>query len=237
MNSSGDESNPHASPSPDLTPGLALFIRTLAAEGRAVVFGPLPAASNDDPDALAALRELEARARLELSGEPPPFSGPAALWAACVFYQACRCSVCRELGPDEVRAALDLPCPVPRGPESDWSADLMFRHLPFVFRLARHLSNADPFLDELRRLASDWPLSTVGFSGLTAPRLESFLEHPVLRRLYADRIVAAEDSSRLEDVRVAELLRADLGFHRELAPRLAARLFSADNAAPGSNPS
>jgi hypothetical protein len=74
-------------------------------------------------------------------------------------------------------------------------------------------------------------------AGLTAPRLDSFIDHPVLRRLYADRIVTAEDHGPLDDPRVTELLRADLGLHRELAPRLAARLFVEAEVSPVVNPS
>jgi hypothetical protein len=47
-----------------------------------------------------------------------------------------------------------------------------------------------------------------------------------LRRLYADRIIAEGDISRLGDVRVDEMLRGDFGIHRELAPVLAAKLFA-----------
>jgi hypothetical protein len=55
--------------------------------------------------------------------------------------------------------------------------------------------------------------------------LGSFIGHPALRRIYADRIIAAGDTSRLGDPRVDEVLRADLGMHRELAPAVASGLF------------
>jgi len=53
----------------------------------------------------------------------------------------------------------------------------------------------------------------------------TFIEDAGLRRLYADRIVAAGDVSRLGDARVDEVLRADLGMHRDLAPAIASKLF------------
>ena len=56
------------------------------------------------------------------------------------------------------------------------------------------------------------------------PRLDSFLPHPALRRLYVDRIVATRDATRLTDARVADTLRADLGLYPELAPSLSSRL-------------
>jgi hypothetical protein len=46
-----------------------------------------------------------------------------------------------------------------------------------------------------------------------------------LRRLYADRVLAAVDLSRLGDTRLEDCLRADLGLHRERSTVLAGRLF------------
>src|SRR6185503_2575435 len=58
--------------------------------------------------------------------------------------------------------------PRPRGAEADWSADLTLRHLPKLFQLARHLSNADPLLQQMKQIAAAWPLSSVGVAGLEA---------------------------------------------------------------------
>ncbi|HXJ55429.1 MAG TPA: hypothetical protein VNU68_02080 [Verrucomicrobiae bacterium] len=223
-----DESNSTPTPNeanPAKPVSLALFIRTLAAEGRAVVSRrPLPS-TPEDGEALSALAALELRARQELSGDPPPFCGATAWWAAQLFYEACRCAVCRDLSADHVRILLTMKCPSPRGPATDWSADLVLRHLPRFFRFAQQLSNGDPLVEVLRTLGAAWPLSSVGLAGLSNLALDSFIEHAVLRRLYADRLAAADEPGRLEDPRVIEVLRADLGLHHELAPRLAGRLF------------
>jgi hypothetical protein len=133
--------------------------------------------------------------------------------------------VCRDIPAEQINATCSIPCPEPRSPETDWSADLTLRHLPRLFQLAHHLSHADPLVQQIRQIAADWPLSSVGIAGLEKLRLDSFVNHPGLRRLYADRIVAAGDVSRLGDPLIANLLRADLGIHRELAPAIAARLF------------
>jgi hypothetical protein len=77
----------------------------------------------------------------------------------------------------------------------------------------------------MKRIASAWPLSSVGIAGLEKLRLEPFVSDPALRRLYADRIIAAGDTSRLGDPRIDDLLRADLGVHSELASAIAAKLF------------
>ena len=201
---------------------LALFIQSLVNEGCPVVSAQTSAI--DDVDALPLLQQLDAVARQELALELPAFSPAAALWAARLFHQLCRFVVCREICEDEIKAAC-IPWPGSRGPESDWSADLTLRHLPNLFRLARHLSNADPLVEEIKRIAGEWPLSSVGMSGLEKIKPDSFTAHPGLRRLYADRIIAAGDKSRLGDAPTDNLLRADLGVHRDLAPHLAASLF------------
>ena len=77
----------------------------------------------------------------------------------------------------------------------------------------------------MKVIAAAWPLSSVGINGLDNLRLESFADDSALLRLYADRIMAAGDASRLGDPRVDDLLRADLGLHHELAPAIAAKLF------------
>jgi hypothetical protein len=202
---------------------LALFLKALVEEGRAVVQSP--AQLGDAPDAVDVLRQLDLIARAEFSLEAPRFSEPTAVWAARLFYQLCQFTVCRDISAAQINAACNVPCPETRGPETDWSADLTLRHLPKLFQLARHLSQADPLVQSMKQIAAAWPLSSVGIPGLENLQLESFIEPPGLRRLYADRIVAAEDSSRLNDPRVESMLRIDLGIHHELAPALAAKLY------------
>ncbi len=202
---------------------LALCIQSLVNEGRAVV-SSFPSAT-DDSDALPMLQQLDGFARDELALALPAFSPKSALWAARLFHQLCRFVACREIPAEQIDAACGVPCPEPRGPETDWSADLTLRHLPNVFQLARHLSSADPLVSSIRKIASVWPLSSVGIPGLEQLRLDSFVGHPALRRLYADRITAAADLSRTGDPRIDDVLRADIGIHRELAPAFATKLF------------
>lgn len=202
---------------------LAPFLKLLAEEGRAVV-SPKPLTENSK-DALAVLRQLDEFARNELALETPEFSAEAALWAARLCYHLCQFTVCRDIGEEQVKTALGVPCPEARRPETDWAADLTLRHLPKLFQLARHLSQADALVQNMKQIAAAWPLSSAGIPGLENQQLESFVEHPALRRLYADRIVAAGDASRLNDPRIESMLRADLGIHHELAPALAAKLY------------
>jgi hypothetical protein len=206
-------------------PNLGSFIRGLTNDGRIVVSAePM---SSPDESVLAALVELNERAEAELAGRAPGFSSEAALWAANLLYQICQFIVCREIGEAQIAAAFAQECPVSRGPETDWSVDLLLRHLPALFRLSRQLSNGDPLIEELKKLAIAWPLSSVGIAELTGLHLDTFIDNPAMARLYADRIVAAGDLSRLGDERVDELLRMDLGIHHELAPEIAKRILAA----------
>jgi len=156
----------------------------------------------------------------------PDFSPAVALWAARLFYNLCQFTVCRDIGEERVVAACRVSCPSPRGAETDWSADLVLRHLPQLYQLAQHLSNADPLTHHLREIAAAWALSSVGIANLENVQVDSFINHSGLCRLYADRIISEGDTSRLGDARVEEILRGDFGVHRELAPTLAARLFA-----------
>lgn len=204
-------------------PGLASFIEALANDGRVIV-SPEPLAAPDE-SAISRLLELHQRAQSELSGEAPDFSAEAAVWAANLLHQICQFIVCREIGEAQIAVAFAIECPVSRGPAADWSVDLTLRHLPALFRLTRHLSNGDPLVEALKTLAAAWPLSSVGIPDLPEPNLDSFINHPALARLYADRIITAGDASRLGNPLVDDRLRADLGIHHNLAPELAAKLF------------
>lgn len=210
-------------------PSLATFIQGVANDGRIMV-SPEPIAPADDA-ALSALIELNERAESELAGESPVLSSEAALWAAELLYEICQFVVCREIGEAQMAAAFAKECPTPRGPAVDWSVDLFLRHLPSLFRLSQQLSNGDPLIQELRRIANAWPLSSVGIPELNGLNLDTFIEHPALARLYADRIIAASDTNRLGDSRVDELLRADIGIHQDLAPEISKRLFGRQDTA------
>jgi len=202
---------------------VALLVQSLANDGRAAV--PLQPSNVDDADAVPLLQQLDGFARDELALDLPPFSPEVALWAARLFCNLCRFVVCRDISEDQIKSTCNGACPGRRGPETDWSADLTLRHLPNLFRFARHLSNADPLVTEMKKIAANWPLSSVGIDGLEKLRIDSFIDHPGLRRLYADRIISVGDMSRLGHSRLDDLLRADFGVHRELAPSIATKFF------------
>ena len=202
---------------------LALLVQSLVNDGRAAV--SLHPSNIDDADAVPLLRQLDGLARDELALDLPVFSPGVALWAARLFCSLSRFVVCRDIPAEQIKSTCNVACAGPRGPQTDWSADLTLRHLPNLFRLARHLSNADPLVEEMKKIAANWPLSSVGIDGLEKLNIDSFVDHPGLRRLYADRIIFTGDTSRLGDSRLGNLLRADFGVHHELAPAIAAKIF------------
>jgi MoxR-vWA-beta-propeller ternary system domain bpX4 len=177
---------------------VALLVRSLADDGRAVV--SLQPSDIEDTDAIPLLQQLDALARDEFALDLPDFSPDVALWAARLFCRLCRFVVCRDLSEEQIKSACNVTCPEPGGPETDWSVDLTLRHLPNLFRLARHLSNADPLVGEMKKIAANWPLSSVGIDGLDALKIDSFVDHPGLRRLYADR-VGMDEWRRRRDTR------------------------------------
>lgn len=201
---------------------LAEFLGLLLEDGRAAVRpGPVPLV---DFAAENKLLELDRVARAELAGEGPEFHPSVAGWALGLFYQSCQFVVIRELGEPEIVAALQIPCPKPRSPGVDWSADLTFRHLPELFHMARHLNRADPLLRELRTLGTLWPLSSVGMPDLGPLDVNSFVSQASLKQLYVDRILRSEDYSRLGHSEVDSSLRTALGGRPDLAPEFARRL-------------
>jgi hypothetical protein len=206
---------------------LTLFLKGLLEDGRALVSAaPL---SENAATATAVLRELDQRAREEFAMEVPQFSHDAALWAARLTYHLAQFTVCRDIGQEQIDAVCNVPCPVAQIPETLWSVDLTLRQLPRLFRLARHLSGGDPLVKHMEGIAAEWPLSSVGISAIKNVDVSAINSHPALARLYADRIFAEGDVTRLGDPVMDNWLRRDLGMHRDLAPALAQRLFGETN--------
>jgi len=206
---------------------LTQFLRGLLESGDAFVSSaPLNANTNE---AIAVLRQLDERAREELSLDAPAFSPEAALWAARLTYHFAQFTVCRDVGQERIDAVCRGPCPAPISGETIWSVDLTLRHMPTLFRLAKHLSGGDPLVLQMQRIGREWPLSSVGIPGIEGVETAVLMQSPALARIYADRIFDEGDLARLGDPAVDDLLRRDLGLHRELAPTIARKLFVPTN--------
>jgi hypothetical protein len=201
------------------TMSLAKFLSDLFESGRVVVTSleaPLPA-----EEVSGLLVSAEQAARISLAHTPPEFSPPVALWAARLFYNSCQFMVCRDAEEKLIKTVFLEKCPLPRSPATDYSADLVFQYLPDLIRMTRSLSAGDPFLEQLLALGRAWPLSSVGVPEMTGLDVSSFIDHPSLRQLYADRIIAASDVARLSDAKMDDAVRSSLGAFPHLSKSLA----------------
>jgi hypothetical protein len=186
--------------------------------------GRVKAAANGADAAMAvaalpeALSAADAAARLEMPGIAPPLAMPAALWAATIFYHACRFLVYREISAQAVQIALAARCPLSPTPSSTYSVDLTFRYLPDLIALARGVAEEDPLVQGLLALARAWPLSSVGVALPAGVDPTSFIDDRCLLTVYAERIVLRNDVSRLKHPAVRKAVREAIGLHPELSP-------------------
>jgi hypothetical protein len=192
------------------------FIGALMENGEVTV---APEINTDlDGDVTEALRKLDRMARLEAHGEAPPLDIAAATWAARMLYRSCQLIVNRSVDEKTAQHLLEPRCPSSRGPATDYSADLLFRFLPDLCKLAKGLAPGDPVTTLLLGLAREWPLSSVGITGVDDVKIESFIRHPCLHQLYVDRIFEHKHVARARDPRVADGIRAALGAYPKLCP-------------------
>ncbi len=201
------------------------FIEQLRGGGRVRVGRELGTTGAELAGLEADIVRLEAEARAELVFEAPELVMKAASWAFLTLYRGCQFLAYRELSEALVEEVLSLQCREKPSPAVCWSVDLAFRCLPDLVRLARGVAPGDPLVARLSGLAAAWPLSSVGVPGVGAVDVDPFIGHRALAQLYVDRIVETGDAPRLADTRVLSLVRASLGDHPELAPRLGPALY------------
>lgn len=193
---------------------VARFLADLFESGRVSV--PMPSHFEMDQEIDVVLLSAERIFAGNLAGKEPAFSIESARWAALLFYRACQFVVCRDAEAKTIKAALEEKCPEPHSPRTEYSVDIVFRFLPDVISMTRAVASADPLLQALLKLAREWPLSSVGVAEVGPVKVSAFIEHPVLLQLYADRIVASADTTRLGDQRVDSTVRQALGAYPEL---------------------
>ena len=172
----------------------------------------------------ASLRNYEHMYRLELPGDAPDYIPIVGRWAGLLLYQVSQFLVFREIGAEIVEAALRKPCPMPRSPAVCYSADLMLRFIPDCHSLARGFAQDDPLVGNLRTLAAQWPLSSVGIKELGPLDCGAFIDNRCLRAMYVDRILERKDTSRLSDERTCDAVRSALGAYSELCPEISSHL-------------
>ena len=166
----------------------------------------------DLPAAAALLRNYHAEDAKELPYTAPAFDAPAALWAAAYLYHTVKLALVRELDETIVQEQL-RDFSGDSTPETIYSADLTFRHLPDLLRLAKGLAPGDSLVARLQTTARQWPFSFVGNEFNEAASEAIILAHPALRQAYVDRIIRAQDRDRASQAHLAPLVEEALGAH------------------------
>ncbi len=195
------------------------FLESLREGGRVTV--PVPGAQSDlapihreqQLQVRPLLESMDADWRLELAGQAPQLSLPAARWGAETLYRGCQFLVCREIPLEQMRETLERPAPGAVDAEVCYSVDLCLRFLPDLIGLARAVSKQDPLLKLLVELGTRWPLSSVGVTGIPSVDVKAFMDDGALRQLYVDRILEQEDAPRLRNPEVRRAVRESLGAH------------------------
>jgi hypothetical protein len=203
---------------------LTSFLSVLRETGRVRVDAVAEPLAADVAGLVETLESLDQDARLEMAFEPPAFSAEAAAWGAGVLYRGCQCLVFRDVGEAVVRAWLGSACPAARSASTAYCVDLAMKYLPDLLLLARGIAADDSLVECLRRLAKEWPLSSVGVEGLGEVDVRAFIDDRSLRQLYVDRILRRRDTSRLADARVRAAARETLGLYPELCSEIASAI-------------
>lgn len=197
---------------------LSTFVEDLF-RGRPLRLGP-PAVPDeaDLQQTLESIATFEEQSRLELPGEPPEYNPEAAGWAAVKLYLASSLVIYRDVNPEEIGQLLASPPPDRASCETHYSVDLTMRFLPSLMQFAKAASSDDPLVKRLGEFAREWPLSSVGMKDVGAVDITSLRTSETLMRLYVDRIIHTQDSSRLIDPTVQEAVTAALGAYETLSP-------------------
>lgn len=198
------------------------FAIDLLSTGRVRLKSDAEPTPEESAAAIVALGRLESEYRAELPGSPPDMNSAAAEWALASVYRLCQFHVYRQLGPDDMASRFHDAAPGSNMAAVHYSVDVVLRFLPDIERLIRSSSPEDPLLEIVGRLASDWPLSSVGMADVEVDeaRLEPVLQDDCLRRMYVDRVIAGRDTSRTEHPIVQDGIRQVAGSYPELTAGL-----------------
>ncbi len=216
-----------------MTP-LADFLTALWETGQVAVPELSPGGKSDisPADVTEATLRLHCYAsdeRTALPGVPPTVDAAAAMWGLTAMFAACSLIVHRQQTVEMFASQFDSQQLDSSSSNVVYSVDLALRFLPDVHRLATKLSESDPLCDVLEELGRRWPLSSVGMSfrepqETSAVDTAAWWSDDCLRQVYLDRIIEREDFMRLHESCVADSLRAVIGIHDDLSPKISSAL-------------
>jgi MoxR-vWA-beta-propeller ternary system domain bpX4 len=133
----------------------------------------------------------------------------------------CQLAIFRATSEEMVAAAFAEKCPEASSPEKHYAVDLTWRFFPDLFRFAHSAAPDDPLVKAMKLAAAEWPLSSVGIPGIERvaggpQHLDEVLNHPGLRRVYLDRVIARKATDQLQEPRVLSGVLASVGMHTSL---------------------
>jgi MoxR-vWA-beta-propeller ternary system domain bpX4 len=193
---------------------LSLFLTDLLHGGNVVVPRTISPIAGDDLDAsLVLLQELYDQDVLNMPFGPPAFDSNTAVWAAEYIFYVCQLILLRDV--DELQLQNYLKAfEGEQSATAIYSADLLLRFLPDLFRLSSGLSPEDPLVANLKQTAITWPYSSIGLKEVAVEIPIEILNNECLRLSYIDRIIQCKDISRLKGIQEKELLKEVLGDHQ-----------------------
>jgi len=203
------------------------FLQSLHGDGRLTMpakWKRVPSTSKRDFD--AEVERLDKAAREVAPVSMPSLHIEVTAWAARLFYGASFAVVHREVDEKFVAEKLGeaLPTDSASIASAAYSADLVFRFLPDLHQKAKLLASDDPLTQRLEEVGASWPLSSVGMDlgdRLISQNHLGFADSPAMLTVYAERILAAGDRSRVGlDERIDRALRVALGPNRQTCPRI-----------------
>lgn len=196
---------------------LKQFVQDLVDLGQVRVSRVAEFAEGDRRATSQQLLQIDARVRDEFPAGAPEIGLPSALWAAALLYRGCQAFAYRDMSAELLEEALSIPCPEQVDASVLYSVDLTWRYLPDLRAMARGFSPEDPLVKALDGLAARWPFSSVGLPVPIETDVEPILDHPCLRRVYVDRILARQDHLRAKHPRVRDAIREAVGDFPALA--------------------
>ena len=196
------------------------FLQDLLNGQQVRVGEPRPISEGEMQEAGVIVSAFEQNYRISLPGNPPRFDAEAAAWSAAAVYSAACLVVYRDAGQPVLDELLGAKPPDGGTAAAHYSVDLVMRFLPDLVKLAKSAATDDPLIKRLLAWAVAWPLSSVGMEGVGSVDSGPLRTSPTLMRLYADRVIATGDRSRLDDPALAEQVKVAIGNYPELCPRL-----------------
>ena len=170
--------------------------------------------------AIILLEEYYRADALAMPYTAPGFDPEAALWAAKYIFSTIQLVLLRDIGEEKLNQLL-VDYNGQYTSEAVYSADLMLRFLPDIFRFASGLSPEDPLIYKLKAIARHWPFSTIGIANIDVVIGNTILDHPSLRVAYIDRLILKKDMNRINSKHELKLVKEALGaYQAQLWPGL-----------------